>query len=771
MHRSTWRHLGVITIGLAVVTAVTTLSNHDAQAQAPRTATRVPVFEVDRAWPKLPNNWVMGHVASVGVDRDDRVYLLHRPNTIPEERRKNAAPPVLVFDAAGNFVNAWGGPGQGFDWPDSEHGIAVDYKNNVWIGGSAPVAPSLRNLDDDMLLKFDNQGKFLLQIGGRTASKGNADTKTVHQSADVFVWPKTNEAFVADGYGNRRVIVFDADTGAFKRMWGAFGNTPIDVTPAPRGGGAGAGGARAGGANAGGAAAAPGGGARGGGGAAAAPTDMEGLGSGQFGGPVHAVKVSNDGLVYVADRPNRRVQVFTPEGKYVTQVFINRAGPSAQSAAGLAFSPDGQQQFLYVADYGNSHIAVVDRKSLQVLYQFGQRSEKPGDFQGLHHLAIDSKGNLYTGEVAPGARAQRFVYKGLSNTLPPNAMPAAAPAQSQQRTFPAPGQARGGYPTWASTMAAPYQMTPNWPRLGTIKPGAAIGIIPDGKGGTWLHHRSEPPILYIDPAGNVARSFGNGMFVQAHGFCQDRDGNFWAGDSGPFADNPATKGRGFQLFKFSPDGKVLLSLGKAGVSKAGTDTFIGPTACAIAPNGEVIVADGHWPRPTDAQQDGDRLVRLKTDGTFVAQYGKMGTAPGEFMGPHALAFDSQGRLFVADRSNNRVQVFDSNMQFVDEWRHFGRPSGIAILKDDTLIVADSESSQFIGGPPQAPEGGGSVVRNPGWGNGIRIGSAKDGSLRYYVQGTRPEGMGADNEGNVFAGLTGACDASPSGGCLQKWVKK
>ena len=124
----------------------------------------------------------------------------------------------------------------------------------------------------------------------------------------------------------------------------------------------------------------------------------------------------------MADRPNRRVQVFTPDGKYVTQTFINRSGPSPQSAAGLAFSPDAQQQFLYVADYGNSRIAVLDRKSLQLLYQFGQRSEKPGDFQGLHHLAIDSKGNLYTGEVAPGARAQRFVFKGLSNTLPPNAM-------------------------------------------------------------------------------------------------------------------------------------------------------------------------------------------------------------------------------------------------------------------------------------------------------------------------------------------------------------
>ena len=136
----------------------------------------------------------MGHVASVAVDRHDHVWMLHRPNTIPEDRRKNAAPPVLEFDAAGKFVKAWGGPGSGYDWPDSEHGIAVDYKDHVWIGGSAPVAPSLRELDDDMLLKFDNKGKFLLQIGGRSISKGNADTKTVHQSADVFVWPKTNEA-------------------------------------------------------------------------------------------------------------------------------------------------------------------------------------------------------------------------------------------------------------------------------------------------------------------------------------------------------------------------------------------------------------------------------------------------------------------------------------------------------------------------------------------------------------------------------------------------
>ena len=317
-----------------------------------------------------------------------------------------------------------------------------------------------------------------------------------------------------------------------------------------------------------------------------------------------------------------------------------------------------------------------------------------------------------------------------------------------------------------------YRMTEKWPQLGAgMKWGAAIGIIPDGKGGTWMHFRSEPPIIHFDASGAIVKSFAQGMFVQAHGFCQDRDGNFWAGDSGPFADNPATAGRGFQMFKFSPDGKVLLTLGKAGVSKAGPDTFVGPTACAIAPNGDIFIADGHWPRPSTAQQDGDRIVRYTKDGTFLSSHGQHGSKPGEFMGPHSLAVDSQGRLFVADRSNNRVQIFDKDMNVLDEWRHFGRPSGVAILKDDTLVVSDSESGQRIDGPKDAPEGGGPSVRNPGWKNGIRIGSAKDGSLRSFIDGTRPEGLGADELGNIFGGLTSGCDASPSGGCLQKFTRK
>ena len=323
-----------------------------------------------------------------------------------------------------------------------------------------------------------------------------------------------------------------------------------------------------------------------------------------------------------------------------------------------------------------------------------------------------------------------------------------------------------------STMTNPYQMLENWP---TLRPGmewgAAIGLIPDDTGGTWMMFRSEPPINYVDADGTIARSFGEGTIVQAHGFCMDHDGNLWAGDSGPFGDDPSTRGRGFQIHKFSQEGELLMSLGKAGVSAAGEDTFIGPTACAVAPNGDIVIADGHWPRPSTAQQDGDRLVRITSDGRFVEAVGQFGAGPGEFMGPHALAFDSSGRLFVADRSNNRVQILDQNLTFIDEWRHFGRPSGVTILEDDTLIVSDSESGAMIPGPPDAPEGGGRVARNPGWQVGIRIGSARDGSLRFFIPGTRPEGLAGDEVGNIFAGLTGGCDASPSGGCLQKWVQR
>jgi DNA-binding beta-propeller fold protein YncE len=394
--------------GLAVVVlAAAVMAIPMARQTAARRAdgTTFPVFEPDATFPKLPNEWVLGSVSKIVVDRHDNVWLIHRPRTVAAGR--TSAPPVVEFDAAGKFLQAWGGPADGYDWPDSEHNVFVDHHDNVWISGSSPSGQSKTKNSDDMLLKFTSTGKLLWQMGGRTVSGGSRDTKSVNKPGDLFVSAKTNEIYLADGYGNRRVIVLDAERGTFKRMWAAFGKEPRDDASS---GGPGAWGGPAGSNDAG-----PN---------APRTLDIDGDGPPTFASPVHSVVVSNDDMVYVADRSNRRVQVFTTAGQYRTQMFVNRAGPASGSVSGLAFSPDKNQQFLYMADYGNSHIVVVDRKKLEVLYQFGRRGPAPGDFQGVHHLAVDSKGNLYTAEVAPGARAQRFVFKGMSPTVPSNALTA-----------------------------------------------------------------------------------------------------------------------------------------------------------------------------------------------------------------------------------------------------------------------------------------------------------------------------------------------------------
>ncbi len=357
----------------------------------------LPTFQRDAAWPpKLPNDWVMGQMSGVAVDRRDHVWLLHRPRFIAEDKRDHAAPPVLEFDATGTFVQGWGGPGEGYEWPENEHGIYVDDKDVVWIGGQAGTGAGVVKykmtgnrqvpVDDDMLLKFTAKGKFLQQIGRQNQSGGNKDTKNLKEPAELVLYRKTNEIFVADGYGNSRVIVLDADTGAFKRMWGAFGNVPLDAPPAPlRPGITGLAMPVPATTNV---APAPAVGAP-----AQAPAARSAPGPQQFGDPVHSVKVSNDELVYVADRTNGRVQVFTLVGKYVTQMF------TGGSPGGLALSPDPQQQFLYVGD--GARILVVDRKTLKVLSedQFGKRGSV-----STHLLAIDSKGNIYTTELDRGTQ-------------------------------------------------------------------------------------------------------------------------------------------------------------------------------------------------------------------------------------------------------------------------------------------------------------------------------------------------------------------------------
>jgi DNA-binding beta-propeller fold protein YncE len=348
---------------------------------------------VDRAWPVVPNGWVLGEVTSIAVDSRDHIWVLHRPRSIPAESRDKAAPPVLEFDTAGKLLRSWGGPADGYEWPEREHGIYVDAKGFVWITGNGGwPKPSPGGSTDDMILKFSPEGKLVLQIGHRGKSSGNGDTVNVHQPGDVFVHAPANELYVADGYGNQRVIVFDADSGTFKRMWGAFGNTPEAPAPAAGRGGppaAGRGGPPAGG--------------RGGPSAASDPA-----GPPQF-GLVHAVKVSNDGIVYVADRSNNRLQLFTTEGKYLRQVNVMADGDTRPVPAGFAFSPDPKQQFLYVVDSGPMRVVIFDRASLTQIGAVGMRGSAPGEFDIVHHMAADSQGNLYTAEIVTNRRAQRFV--------------------------------------------------------------------------------------------------------------------------------------------------------------------------------------------------------------------------------------------------------------------------------------------------------------------------------------------------------------------------
>ncbi len=330
----------------------------------------VPQFEVDASWPSMPNGWVTGQVSSITVDSNDVVWVLHRPRTVGEDQG-TPAPPVIAFEQDGTFVRAWGGPADGYDWPANEHGIHVDPDGNVWVGGNSAQPES-----DDMLLKFTPEGELLLQIGGRARSSGNDDTDSLMRPAESFVHAATGEVFVADGYGNRRVIVLDAETGEYKRMWGAFANTPLDPSEA-----------------------------------SGEPAGPEG--PPQF-GIVHGIEVSNDGLVYVADRGNSRVQVFDTDGTYRTQGFVNRGAESSSTVAGLAFSPDAEQRFMYSADQGNSHIHVIDRATLEVLGTFGSIGPAPGEFQALHHLDSDSDGNLYTAEAQRGRRVQKFTFTGMA---------------------------------------------------------------------------------------------------------------------------------------------------------------------------------------------------------------------------------------------------------------------------------------------------------------------------------------------------------------------
>jgi len=314
----------------------------DAPAKPPR-------YEVDAGWPKpLPNGWVLGQGAGVAVDRHDHVWVIQRPKT-----SKSPAPPVLELGADGTLLQSWGGPGHGHAWPANEHGIHVDHQDNVWIAGNGPK--------DGRVFKFTRTGKPVLTIGALGVIGDDADTRHLNRPAAMVVDPDGGELFVADGYGNHRVIVFDAQTGAYKRHWGANGRPP----------------------------------------------GTSGVKS--FATPVHCIRLARDGLLYVCDRTGNRIQVFRKDGTFVKEFAVAPETKGNGSAWDADLSPDPTQSLLYAADGSNQVVWTLLRDSGRVLGSFGAPGRAPGEFHWVHNLAVDSRGAIYTTEVDTGKRAQRFV--------------------------------------------------------------------------------------------------------------------------------------------------------------------------------------------------------------------------------------------------------------------------------------------------------------------------------------------------------------------------
>jgi DNA-binding beta-propeller fold protein YncE len=347
---------------------------------------RPPAYQVDPAWPKpLPNHWLVGAVVGVAVDGRDHVWITHRPSTLqPNETRSfwKAAPPVLEFDQEGTLVASWGGPGAGYEWPQLEHGVYVDDRDNVWLAGGGEK--------DAQILKFTREGKFLMQIGRQGKNEGSNDIHNLGGAASMVVDRAANELYVADGYVNHRVIVFDTETGAYKRHWGAYGKRPDDsyftnageTLPGPF---------------------------RGVVQNENKPSqyDPKGPPPPQF-RIVHAVRIAHDGLVYVCDRTNDRIQVFRKDGTFVQEAFIAKDTFGSGSVWDIAFSTDPQQTFLIVPDGTNQQVYVVLRKSLEVVSTFGGAGHWAGQFYGAHNIAVDSSGNLYITETYEGKRVQKF---------------------------------------------------------------------------------------------------------------------------------------------------------------------------------------------------------------------------------------------------------------------------------------------------------------------------------------------------------------------------
>ena len=335
----------------------------------------IPRFVVDAAWPKpLPNRWLLGEIGGIAVDKHDHIWVYQRPRSLTDDERGAAvdppiskccipAPAVLEFDREGNLLQAWGGPGLGYEWPKREHGISVDARDHVWIAGNDKDS-------DHHILKFTRDGKFLLQIGKSGRNEGSNSRTSLGRPALAIVDDEANEVYVADGYGNRRIVVFDATSGEYKRHWGAYGKTPDDKN--------------------------------------LGPYNPDAPVAEQFRTPVHCVRIAQDGMVYVCDRVNNRVQVFRKDGRFVMEFALAPRTRFAGSVWDIALSEDTAQKYLYVADGTNNEIHILTRADGKELGSFGRSGRNAGDFHWVHGMAIDSQGNLYTGEVDNGKRVQKF---------------------------------------------------------------------------------------------------------------------------------------------------------------------------------------------------------------------------------------------------------------------------------------------------------------------------------------------------------------------------
>ncbi len=387
-----------VLIALAFTGGITVLAAGERalEATAREEMVSAPRFEVDPVWPKpLPNKWVMGNVIGVGVDARAHVFIVHRHDPYaateigaaqnpPTSECCVPAPPVIEFDQAGNVVAAWGGPpaNKEYVWPTSNHGIGVDDKGNLWIGGNGNGNPAIGQGPDSHILNFTHDGKYLRTIGIPGQPTNSTTKDHFGKVAKISFDFKAQEAYVADGYGNHRVAVVDMASGAMKRYWGGYGNVPSDSNFGPYN------------------------------------PDVPLIK--QFRTPVHCAEPSDDGLVYVCDRPNNRIQVFRKDGSFVKEKQIAPRTLGDGSVWDIAFSKDKDQKYIFLADGKNERIYVMDRASLEILTSFGDGGRQPGMWFAVHSIATDSKGNIYTTETYEGKRVQKFAYKGIGQVTRAN---------------------------------------------------------------------------------------------------------------------------------------------------------------------------------------------------------------------------------------------------------------------------------------------------------------------------------------------------------------